>query len=160
MLQARMEEAVREYDRQGWHRTGSDGSRRCVLWLTDRVRDLGLTPELRAERFDRVVPRNAYVEIDGRRIEGLPLFDCTHTGPEGLEGHIGPPGSDAPIWLVEQVCWGAPGYSRTGHGTGETRREAAAKGVVLVTLGPRPGLSANNRFARATIGLVLELAAS
>jgi hypothetical protein len=39
--------------------------------------------------------------IGAHRIDAVPLFDAGLTGPEGVEGTIGPLGSEAEIALVE-----------------------------------------------------------
>src|SRR5689334_4875564 len=64
---------VREYDQQGIHRTGTTVDERSARWLADQVRRYGLTPALEPFTLSRVDPRACYLQIGGKRIEGLPV---------------------------------------------------------------------------------------
>jgi hypothetical protein len=48
-----------------------------------RVRALGVEAQLEPFTLEQVVPLDAYVEIEGRRIEGLPLFAGMNWGISG-----------------------------------------------------------------------------
>ena len=134
----RISRMVREYDGQGWHRTGSDVDRQSAEWLADLVRGCGLEPTLQPVQLERVEPRAAYVEIDGRRVEGLPVFDGGFTGPEGVVGRLGPLGSDAEVGLARVEIMGASDSTRRARRTGPHR------GVLEVTVGGEPGLAPSN----------------
>ena len=70
----------------------------------------------------------------------MPLFDAGFTGPEGVEGRIGPLGSDAEIALVEsqKAELGEPGTAQRDE-VAEARR-SRHKAVVVLMRGARPGL--------------------
>ena len=104
----RVRDIVREYDAQGWHRTGTDADVASAEWLAERVRDLGVTAELEAFAIERVQPFAAHIEVDGRRIEGTPLFDCRYTDAEGVRGGLSMAGDDSEIGLVEVPVGGDP----------------------------------------------------
>jgi 2-keto-4-pentenoate hydratase/2-oxohepta-3-ene-1,7-dioic acid hydratase in catechol pathway len=50
-LTERVAKVIREYDEQGWHRTGTAVDYRSAEWLVARVRDLGVAAQL--EPFTR-----------------------------------------------------------------------------------------------------------
>jgi hypothetical protein len=87
------------------------------------------------------------VRIGEHRIDAVPLFDAGFTGPEGVEGTIGPLGSDADIALVESEV-AEPGESSTQRPNAERvgsievaeARHSRHKAVVVLTRGVRPGL--------------------
>ena len=97
----RISRVIREYDTHGVRRTGTEVDHASAHWLAEQVTECGLEPEL--ERFDlsRIDPELAYVEIDGKRIEGVPLYDGGFTGPDGVRGRSGPLGVDAEIGVCE-----------------------------------------------------------
>ena len=45
----RISRIIKEYDSQGWHRTGTKTDHESAGWLADKVQELGLDVE--AERF-------------------------------------------------------------------------------------------------------------
>ena len=92
---------IREYDLQGWHRSGTEVDHASARWLAERVGECGLEPELERFDFQRVDPELAYVEVGGRKTEGVPLFDGGFTGPEGVAGPLGPLGSGSAIGVAE-----------------------------------------------------------
>jgi hypothetical protein len=129
---------VEEYDAQGWHRTGTAVDVASCEWLAGAVRAIGLEPASETYGFDRVEPQSAFIEVVGRRLEGLPLFDCDVRGAVEVEGSLGPLGSDAEIGLA--LLEGPAAIQRY-----ETaRRQAAHRAIVAVTVGRRPGLMARN----------------
>src|SRR5690349_8857414 len=101
---------VREYEQQGFHRTGSQVDGQSADWLSREVRAAGLTPSQEAFSLDRVDLASNVLIVGDRRIDGLALFDGPFTDVNGIVGHLGPLGSDAEI------------------GLGETRPNAAATG--------------------------------
>ena len=135
----RIAQTIQEYDSQGWHRTGTITDHESARWLTEKVRALGVDAE--AERFElsRIDPEVCYLEVDGQRIEGLPMYDGTFTGPEGIRRHLGQLGSSSDIGLA---------VVRRGAGVNEAlqaaRQSADYKGIVAVTIGGQPGLMASN----------------
>ena len=74
----------------------------------------------------RVDPELAYVEIGGRKTEGVPLFDGGFTGPEGVAGPLGPLGSGSAIGVAEAGSELVREYM-------EARRAGDHRAIVAVT---------------------------
>jgi hypothetical protein len=130
---------LREYDAQGVHRTGSVVDRRSADWLAAKVRASGATPGLERFAHHRVDPQAVFVEIAGRRIEGLPAFDGAFTDSAGVRGRLGPAGSEAEIGLSE-----APPNAEYSPPYAALRRESKHRALVVVTRGGKPGLAPIN----------------
>ncbi len=76
-------------DIEGWdavpeHRTGTAGDLATARWLADTVRAAGAEPRLDKFPFRRRELRECLVEVDGRRAEGVPLFDGGLTDEAGI----------------------------------------------------------------------------
>ena len=132
----RIASAIREYDAQGWHRTGTAVDHASGEWLAGLAANMGLEPTLEPFPLRRIDSRHCYVEIEGRRVAGLPLFDGGFTDAEGVSGRLKLPGDDADIDLVEV----APG----GGDLEAARRPGRDRAVVAVTIGGAPGLAVRN----------------
>jgi hypothetical protein len=139
VLERRIGRVIRDYERQGFHRTGTAVDRRSADWLLDEVRRMGLVPARESFALDRIDPTSAGLIVQGRRVEGLPLFDGGFTDSEGIRGRLGPIGSDADIGLVE-----APPNTAAAGALGDARRQPRHKALVCVTRGGRPGLCPSN----------------
>lgn len=137
-MQRRVAQVIEEYDSQGWHRTGTQVDHASALWLADQVRRVSLEPSLEAFAIDRVEVSAAYVEVDGRRQEGLPLFDGAFTTDDGIAGRLGALGSAAEIGIVD-----ASGTDAASD-LEQARKEGRHRAIVLVTMGGRPGLAVRN----------------
>src|SRR5262245_1099470 len=85
-VQQRIGAMIHAYERQGVHRTGTEVDRLSGDWLADEVRQIGLEPVLEEFRLNRVDPVHASLTLDGRTIEGLPLFDGDFTTSAGISG--------------------------------------------------------------------------
>ena len=138
-MRERIGAVIRAYEDQGFHRTGTDVDRMSAEWLAGEVRDIGLVAELEPFTLSRVDVGEASLAVDGRIIEGLPLFDGGFTDAEGVEGGLGSVGGEAPIGLAE--C--APNAQEAGA-LGEARRAGKHKAIVAVTRGLRPGFCPSN----------------
>ena len=136
--QRRVAHIIETYDRQGWHRTGTQVDRDNAEWLASEIAGLGLEPTLEPFALDRVDPHECYVEIGERRLEGVPLFDATFTSAAGVTGTLGLAGSGADIAVVD-----------SGSGAARRRevRESGANALVIATRGPTEGLSLLNAGA-------------
>ena len=77
------------YDGLGVLRAGTDADRRAALWLAAQA-NAGIEPV----PLSRLVPTAAWLEVAGRRLEGLPLFDAP---PGHASGRLGAAGSVAAI---------------------------------------------------------------
>ena len=100
-LERRIRRVIEEYGEQGLHRTGTTVDRRSGDWLFEEVNRLGAVPAREPFSLSRVDPVAARLLVGDRRIEGLPLFDGTFTGADGVEGRLGPIDSDAEIGLID-----------------------------------------------------------
>ncbi len=138
-MQQRIGALIRAYEDQGFHRTGTDVDRLSGDWLAEEVRALGSEPAREEFPLSRVDPVAASLAVNGRTIEGLPLFDGTFTSPAGLLGALGTLGSDAPIGLAEM----APNAQEAGA-LGDARRHNRHQAIVAVTRGKRPGFAPSN----------------
>jgi hypothetical protein len=138
-VQQRIGDIIHAYAEQGFHRTGTDVDRISGDWLANEVRQLGLEPAREEFSLSRVDPVGASLVVNGRTIEGLPLFDGTFTGPAGIEGPVGDLSSAASIGLAEIV----PNAAAVGA-LGDARRQNRHRAIVVVTRGPRPGFSPSN----------------
>jgi hypothetical protein len=138
-LQQRIAQTIRAYEEQGVHRTGTKVDGISADWLAAEVRRSGLTPSRETFDITRVDPVDASLSADGRRIEGVMLFDGGFTDTAGVSGHLGPLLSDAPIGLTEIV----PNTAGVGP-LAEARRQDRHRAIVVVTRGGRPGLCPSN----------------
>ena len=127
------------WDSQGVHRTGTAGDEAGARWLADEAAGLGV--EVASEKFtlDRLEPVACYLELDGERISGVPVFDAPATGVDGLTGTLTLSGHEDGILV-------APLSPRSVY-TGEyekLRRSAAHRALVIVCAGERPGMGLLN----------------
>jgi hypothetical protein len=138
-VQQRIGAVIQAYAAQGFHRTGTEVDRLSGEWLASEVRQMGL--EAVREEFSllRVDPLEASLVANGRKIEGLPLFDGGFTGASGIDGALGKLGSDAPIGVADL----APNAAEAGP-LGDARRQSRHNGIVVVTRGARGGLCPSN----------------
>ena len=129
----RAADVIRAYDAEGLHRTGTAVDRASADRLSSLARRAGGEARLEPFELSRVDPAAAFLEIDGRRVDGLPVFDGSFTGPDGVRGTLGTVGSDRPIaWL--QVSPNAEAELR------KARTASPHRALVAVTTGPNPGL--------------------
>jgi len=138
-VQQRIGAVIQTYAEQGFHRTGTAVDRTSADWLANEVREIGLEPMREEFSLSRVDPVEASLVLNGRKIEGLPLFDGGFTGSAGIEGFLGMLNSDAPIGFAEL----APNAAEAGA-LGEARRSNRHQAIVVVTQGARAGLCPSN----------------
>ena len=129
----RINRAIRDYDAQGDHRTGSPVDAQSGLWLSDRVDDAGIVPELEWMGVPTIQSHAAFVEVNGRRIDGVPLYDGGVTTPEGITGTLGVQGSASEIG----IAYAGPRIPSTFL---DYRRTTDQKAIVTVTGGPENGV--------------------
>ncbi len=132
-MEARIGTALADYDRQGIHRTATDVDDRSADWLADQAERSGGTSSIETFTLDRVDVAEAYVEIDGRRVDGLPMFDGTFTDDVGISGGLGEPDASTPIAVVMSPANG-------GQRLAELRRSGRHRAIVVVTDGTPDGL--------------------
>ena len=138
-VRQRIGAVIRAYENQGFHRTGTDVDRVSGDRLADEVRQTGLVPALEEFSLSRIDPVGTTLVVNGRTIDGLPLFDGGFTPPAGVSGPLGILGGDAAIGLVE-----LPPNAAEAGALGDARRQNRHQAIVAVTCGRRPD------FARAT----------
>src|SRR5436305_15252670 len=93
--QARAARWLEAWDAQGIHRTGTIGGRAGAAWLAREAAALGAEVSVEEFTLDRLDPVECFVEMDGRRIEAVPVFEAPPTDPQGVVGRLGEIGSDA-----------------------------------------------------------------
>jgi hypothetical protein len=138
-VQQRIGAVIRAYEEQGFHRTGTDVDRISGDWLVNQVSEIGLEAKREGFSLSRVDPVRACLVVNGRTIEGLPLFDGAFTSPAGIDRILGGLSSAASIGLAEI----APNAAGAGA-LGEARRQNRHQAIVGITRGPRPGFSPSN----------------
>jgi hypothetical protein len=138
-VQDRLGTVIRAFDEQGFHRTGTVVDRRSGDWLANEVRQIGLEPVLEEFSLSRVDPLHASLEVNGCKIEGLPLFDGGFTDAAGVVGKLGNLNSDAAIGLT-----GIPPNAAQIGALGDARREDKHEAIVVITRGRRPGFCPSN----------------
>ena len=123
---------LRSWDSQGFHRTGTPGDHAGADWLGAEARGLGAAVEEEVFTLDRLDPGEAFVEVGGRRIEGVPVFDAPAT--DGVSGRLGHEIAVAAL---------APGAVYTGEYRA-LRRDGGHAGLVIQCSGGHPGLALLN----------------
>ena len=146
-MNQRVARYIREYDSQGWHRTGTNVDLLSARWLAREVENIGGEPRLEPFSLQRISPLRNWLEVDGEVIEGLPLFDGGFTdNNKGIEGNLGLLGSEARIGVTDvSPISGADALEAA-------RRTSSHAAVVAVTLprGSRGGLVPRNAPAFAS----------
>src|SRR5215472_3770029 len=140
LLEQRVADVLQAYDAQGNHRTGTAVDDASAEWLAEQARRHGAKVSLESFPLNRVDPQSCYLRVGDRRIDSVPVFDAGFTGAEGIQGRLGPLGSDAEIALVESEAAkiSDPGIEQRDQVL--KARHSQHKGVVVLTRGVRPGL--------------------
>jgi hypothetical protein len=130
---ARAAEVIRGYSAEGWHRTATAVDRASADRLLALARAAGASPRLEAFDLQRVDPVAQFVEIDGRRLDGLVLFDAPFTTAAGVSGALGGADSDRPIVFCRIPPNGEAALR-------PIRVKDGRRGIVVATAGAHPGL--------------------
>jgi hypothetical protein len=139
-LEQRLAAVVEAYDRQGFHRSATDVDRRSAEWLLDHAQGFGVEAALEPFPLSRVDPQRSFLRVAGRRIEGVPLFDAAFTASDGVQGRLGPLGSDAEIAVVETEPFTLMEPQNEQRNAVAAARSSRHKAVVVVTRGSARGL--------------------
>jgi hypothetical protein len=131
--QRRAADVIRAYSAEGIHRTATAVDRSSADRLLGLARAAGAKPSLEAFELSRVDPGACFVEIEGTRIEGLPMFDGTFTGVDGVVAPLGPIERGADIAFVQTPPNGDAALHRM-------RVASRHRAIVAVTMGGKPGL--------------------
>ena len=141
-VEARAHDLLRAFDAQGGHRTGTDVDRASGEWLHREAARGGGNARLVPFALDRLDVVEAYVEVEGRRIEGLPLFDGGTTDAAGVSAPLGPEGVH--LAIADRAAIGTEGEFLAA-----VRRGGQATAIVVVTATTVPGLVPSNARAFA-----------
>ena len=79
---------LRDWDSGGAHRTGTAEDHASADWLVRAAEALNAKPEIETFSLSRIDPVACFVEGDGFRIPGVPVFDSPPTGPDGAAGEV------------------------------------------------------------------------
>jgi hypothetical protein len=130
---------LKVWDSHGTHRTATEGDNAGAEWLMAEVARLGVSPTVENFSLDRLDPIAAYLELEGARIAGVPVFDAPATSADGVTGALSAIGGEAAIAVAElspRIVY-TPDYQRL-------RQDARHRGLVIVCKGERPGLGLLN----------------
>jgi hypothetical protein len=130
---------LQAWDSQGIHRTAAAGDQAGADWLIQEATSLGAAPVVEKFALDRLDPIDTYLEFDGARIPGVPVFDAPATEGDGVAGILGPVGAQTSIAVAELSPRGiyTPDYEKL-------RRGAHHHGLVIAN--PGLGLLNAERF--------------
>jgi hypothetical protein len=142
----RISDLIQTYDGQGIHRTATIVDNASADWLRQLAAVAGGDAHLNSFSLRQVDLRAAYIEADGKRIEGVPFFDGGFTGDTGIVGTLGSPESMADIALV---TINSSGIGTEGRGLENLRRSGAHRAIVAVTTTDTAGLTLSNASAFA-----------
>ena len=135
---------LRSWDSHDLHRTGTAGDEAGAAWLAGEVAALGAVATSETFTLDRIDPVAAFLEVDGERIDGVPVFDAPPTGPDGISGSL-----DVDIAVAEL----SPHAVYSGEYQG-LRRKGRHRALVIVCQGAQPGLGLlNAEQFRAPVGV-------
>lgn len=137
--EARAARWLTAWDEHDSHRTGTGGDAQGAAWLTREITALRGAQTIEAFTFDRLEPVTCYLDIDGTKIPGVPVFDAPTTDAHGVSGHLGAVGGAGEIAAAEV----SPAAVYTGEFR-ELRRTARHRGLVVVCAGEAPGLALLN----------------
>lgn len=124
---------LRAWDSQGTHRTGTPGDHAGADWLAAEVAALGATPAIEHFAFDRLDPVETCLQVDGTRIEAVPVFDSPECN--ALTAPLGPAGIEVAFLSPQAVYTDAYRAMRQG---------ARHRALVVVCQGANPGLGLLN----------------
>jgi len=142
----RVSDLISTYDGQGVHRTATIVDNASADWLRQLATVAGAETRLVPFALEQVEVRAAYIEADGRRIDGVPFFDGGFTGETGIVGTLGAPDSDADIALVNLD---SAAISTEGQSIGTLRRGGSHRAIIAVTTGAAAGLALSNAVSFA-----------
>ncbi|MFW9872521.1 MAG: M28 family peptidase [Candidatus Thorarchaeota archaeon] len=136
-LKERINKIIKDYDNQGIHRTGTKVDSDSAYWLRDEIKKIGLKSKMEEFSFNRIGINEASLEINNRKIDGIPLFDSVFSDEEFIKGKLGKIKDEDTI-----------GISRVSNNTvrklDTLRKSNKHLGLVFVTEGNTPGLSLIN----------------
>jgi hypothetical protein len=137
----RAADVIRGYSAEGLHRTATAVDRRSADRLLELARSTGASPALEPFELSRVDPVANFLEIDGVRIDGLPMFDGGFTGATGVFGPLRSIDERSASLSGERSDVAFAQTSPNGEAALHRARVASRhRAIVAVTVGARPGL--------------------
>jgi hypothetical protein len=130
---------LQAWDAAGTHRTGTAGDAAGAAWLVQAAASVGAAAATEEFALDRIDPVAAYLEVDGTRFDGVPVFDAPATGADGITGRLGDAGSDAAIAVASL----SPHAVYSGEYRA-LRNSSVHAGLVILCQGVEPGLALLN----------------
>src|SRR5439155_22678512 len=137
--QARAAGWLAAWDGQGIHRTATIGGRAGAAWLAREAAALGAEVTIEEYALDRLDPIDCFLELAGRQIAAVPVFDAPATDAQGVVGRLGNIGGEAEIGVAEL----SPRAVYTGE-FARIRRTGGHRALVVICTGERPGLGLLN----------------
>lgn len=134
-LSQRVARIIKEYSEQGIHRSGTAVDLASAAWFKDQMAQIGVAAEDEQFTFKRINILKAELVLDGRVIEGIPLYDCSYTGAEGLTGGLGELGSDADIGVIVSYPYEV---TPSGQALLKARKDGRHKAILVVTSSDMP----------------------
>jgi hypothetical protein len=137
--EARAAAWLKAWDGQGIHRTATAGDEAGAAWISREAAAMAgpvMSESFPLRRIDTIA---AYVEIDGKRIEGEALFDGPDTAPSGVHARATGETGEGPIGVM--ALSPSAVYTPEFHGM---RRASKHRAQVIVTMGGAPGLALLN----------------
>ena len=138
---------ISDYDAQGIHRTGTEVDLKSAAWLSELIKGMGLEAKLNPLPLERINILKAQITVEGRQLEGVPMFDCgAYTDSKGITGKLGginDSDADIGVGLVPPL----PSDDGAARFT-EARKTRGFKAMVSITTGPSDsnGLFLMNAF--------------
>jgi len=86
--QARAAKWLAAWDGQGIHRTATAGDLAGAEWLAQEAAALGAEVTIEEFALDRLDPIECFLELGGRKIAAVPVFDAPATDGEGVIGRL------------------------------------------------------------------------
>ncbi len=132
-------EDIRVWDTQPEHRTGTVGDQRTSEALVSRLAASQVTAKTIQFPFQRRVPTEAWVEINGQRLNGIPLFDGGETNGT-LEGTLANFGEEGTIGVGSAAMGGkSQDHQLPRHLMGSTYRA-----LIGISRNTTPGITMLN----------------
>lgn len=133
----RITDILAAYDAQGLHRTGTDVDNASAEWMAREIRARGAEADLQSFALNRFDVLAGYVEIDGQRIDGVPMFDGGVTGPDGVTADLVDIDAEDGIGVIHQA-------GNVMADLYETRKKTALSGIIVVSYPTMPGIGLMN----------------